>query len=394
MKVYLINIIFLVFDAKARHFRVGNVNLNASDDGITDDVDAPDSDFDDLHAIVDDPDMQDEDDDFISGLEKYAEEEDVVYLRVSNATLSNATMMTGGQAFGHFSHNSTSVADMFRSKDAASKRPRKLRGRTLWAKTWKVWYRKHKSYGGPGRPTAPMWIMKNSHIKPFAVCTPPKNGCSRWKRLLRRIQGFQDYMRDPHDWRTSGLVMAGQQPPQVQRKLWTKPGIFKMMLARNPLERLLSAWLSKKKVFKLPLHFGVFTKMLDNKKWAGANVHWKPQTFLCDSPAKGFHYDFVANVEDRDVWMPKLEEFLGIKRYTRSGWGSNGLQAFSKAESKFGSVDTGATKLKVLKKYYTPEIFRRVCRYYRNDIAVLGYKKDVKGLWKDIFEGKEGPLDY
>merc|ERR1719160_1427319 len=111
----------------------------------------------------------------------------------------------------------------------------------------------------------------------------------------------------------------------VQRKMWNKNAIFKIMLTRNPLERLLSAWLSKKKVAKLPLHFGVFTKMLNNKKWANFNSHWKPQTFLCDSPGKGFHYDFIANVEDRDVWMPKLEEFLFIKRYTCSGWGKNGF---------------------------------------------------------------------
>lgn len=392
MKVCLVNIVFFALGAVARHFRTGSFALNASDDAINDNVSASDADFDDLHAIVDDPEMQDDDDDFVSGLEKYADEEDIVFVRAPNATMSNATIMTTGQV-GSFSKNSTSIADMFRSKEVAN-RPRTLRGKAMWAKTWKVWYRKHKGFGGPGRPHAPMWIMKNNNIKTFAVCTPPKNGCSRWKRLLRRIQGFQDYMRDPHDWRTSGLVMAGMQPLHVQKKMWTKPTIFKMMLARNPLERLLSAWLSKKKVFKLPLHFGVFTKMLDNKKWAGANVHWKPQTSLCDSPGKGFHYDFVANVEDRDVWMPKLEEFLSIKRYTRSGWGKNGLQAFSKAESKIGSVDTGATKLKMLRKYYTPEIFRSVCRYYREDIRVLGYKKDVQGLWREIFQGKEGPLRY
>merc|ERR1719399_2628593 len=105
---------------------------------------------------------------------------------------------------------------------------------------------------------------------------------------------------------------------------------------RNPLERLLSAWLSKKKVFNLPKDFGKFTKMLDNKKWNGANVHWKLQTDLCDSPGRGFHYDFIANVEDRDIWMDDLEDFLKIKRYTRTGWGNNRLQAFSKAESKIG----------------------------------------------------------
>lgn len=411
MKFIFINVLLLLFESKSKHFRKGSIELNVSNDALEEMLDEPgmeeeghdseqglgrgsgklNSSDDALNAVIDDPDMEDEDDDFVSGLEKYAEDDDVVILKASNATVNNATIMAAGQAFG------TSAADMFRSKDsevAVDGRPRKLRGRAFWPENWKAWYRKNKGNDGPGKPLAPMWVMKNNHIQSFAVCTPPKNGCSRWKRLLRRIQGFKDYMRDPHNWRTAGLVMAGRQSVGFQHKLWTKPIIFKIILARNPLERLLSAWLSKKKVFKLPLDFGKFTTMLDVKKWAGKDVHWKPQTFLCDSPGKGFHYDFIAKVEDRDIWMGKLENFLSIKRYTSTGWGENRLQRFSQAESKIGSVDTGATKLKILQRYYTPEIFKRVCRYYKNDIRDLGYEKDVQGLWKDVFQGKHGPLHY
>merc|ERR1719393_1008686 len=138
--------------------------------------------------------------------------------------------MTAGQAVSHFSQNSTSAMNLFGAKEA-SDRPSSLRGRALWPKNWKAWYKKHKGNDGPGRPGAPMWVMKNNHIRSFAVCTPPKNGCSRWKRLLRRIQGYPDYMRDPHNWRTSGLIMAGRQSIGFQHKLWSKPSIFKIMLA-------------------------------------------------------------------------------------------------------------------------------------------------------------------
>lgn len=383
MKFLLVNVLLSFFAAEARHVRGGNANLNASDAYSANSRDA-------LDTVVDDPDMEDDDDDFVSGLEKYAGEEDLVFERTSNATI-----MTG-QASSHWSKNSTSAMKMFGWRNIAN-RPSRLRGRALWPKNWRAWYQKHKGNDGPGKPSAPMWVMRSNVIRSFAVCTPPKNGCSRWKRLLRRIQGFSDYMRDPHDWRTNGLVQAGRQSVAFQRNLWTKPNIFKIMLARNPLERLLSAWLSKKKVFNLPRSFGKFTQMLDHPKWSGASVHWQFQTSLCDSPGtdiRSFHYDFIAKVEDRDIWMDKLEDFLSIKVYTSTGWGASGLQAFSEAESKIGSVDTGATKLKVLKKYYKPEIFRRVCRYYRKDIRALGYQKDIRGLWKDIFQGRRGPLHY
>merc|ERR1719380_317630 len=109
MKVCLVNIVFFALGAVARHFRTGSFALNASDGAINDNVSASDADFDDLHAIVDDPEMQDDDDDFVSGLEKYADEEDIVFVRAPNATMTNATIMTTGQV-GSFSKNSTSIA--------------------------------------------------------------------------------------------------------------------------------------------------------------------------------------------------------------------------------------------------------------------------------------------
>lgn len=250
---------------------------------------------------------------------------------------------------------------------------------------------------------APMWIIATTPaVRPFAVCTPPRNGCSRWKRLLRRIQGYSDYLtRHPHH--NNGLASTGELARPEQHEFWTTPQVFKMMLARNPMERLLSAYLSHQKTWFLPRTFAEFVQQLPTgvKQTADATAQarswfnpqlWTPQTQLCDSPAE-FHYDFVAKVEDRDLWMPKLVDFLKIHPYTDSGWGDHN-EPFQKPDDAYfpESKTTSATQVATLKYHYTPQLFRFVCRYFREDIRALGYNRDVLGLWTDLYQGLHGDL--
>lgn len=266
----------------------------------------------------------------------------------------------------------------------------------FWPADWTAWYRAGPHFFGPGKPNAPMWVIDDRPgVRPFAVCTPPRNGCSRWKRLLQRIEGVHDYMDNPH--KNNELKRAGKQSIVQQKKLWTEPYTFKMMLARNPLERLLSAFLSKrgKKPFPLPVRFSVFVHQLHkrhlawNRHWG---LHWYPQTEICDSPAR-YHYDFVAKVEHRQIWMSRLENFLRIQPYTQNGWGEGGGPgSFQGAEDSVGSKTTTATRIKTLKRFYTPKLFKIACKYYEKDIRVLGYEKDIKAMWSDLFRGGAGPL--
>jgi hypothetical protein len=248
-----------------------------------------------------------------------------------------------------------------------------------------------------------MWILQTTPgVTPFAVCTPPRNGCSRWKRLLRRIQGYKDYLtRHPHH--NNGLAYAGELSRAAQYELWTTPRVFKMMLARNPHERLLSAYLSHRESWFLPRTFSEFVQQLPSgvrqtldataqaRSWFNPQL-WTPQSQVCDSPAN-FHYDFIAKVEDRDLWMPKLVDFLSIHPYTDSGWGDNN-EPFQKPDNSYfpESKTTTATQLASLQHHYTPELFRAVCRYFGEDIRVLGYGHDTVGLWQDLYQGKHGEL--
>eukprot|EP00537_Pseudo-nitzschia_pungens_P016567 CAMPEP_0172410030 /NCGR_PEP_ID=MMETSP1061-20121228/76671_1 /TAXON_ID=37318 /ORGANISM="Pseudo-nitzschia pungens, Strain cf. pungens" /LENGTH=433 /DNA_ID=CAMNT_0013146199 /DNA_START=830 /DNA_END=2131 /DNA_ORIENTATION=+ len=78
--------------------------------------------------------------------------------------------------------------------------------------------------------------------------TIPKNACSTYKQLFRRMMGHSDWNHpsvNPHDPSTNGLKYLGQYPPQKQRKFLTSPDWTRAIVVRDPLERVLSAYMDK-----------------------------------------------------------------------------------------------------------------------------------------------------
>lgn len=276
-------------------------------------------------------------------------------------------------------------------KDSNFDRPSSLREPVFWDDKWEQWYKTsaHVDVNLVAKEEAPNWILGDiKGVRPFSVCTPPRVGCSRWKRLARRIAGYKDYMQNPHNSATNGLRMAGKLSLEKKLEFWSTPKVFKIMLARNPIERILSAYLSKKRQYQLASTFEAFVMTGLNQTLG--REHWAPMTEVCDSPAK-LHYDFVARTEDRDIWMPQLVDFLRIHEYHDRGWGEkNG--SWSHAETTIGSMTTSASRVDALRHHYTPELFRHVCSTYKQDVDDLGYRRDTERLWTDVFEGSAGEL--
>ena len=110
--------------------------------------------------------------------------------------------------------------------------------------------------------------MMNKTQQNFAFCTIPKNGCSRWRRFLRKVQGVRKYLGYPHNYAKNGLKYssdfdynvlgrAGERLPfqtistptnatsQTDSSIPTLPTVPRIALIRDPHARLLSAWSNK-----------------------------------------------------------------------------------------------------------------------------------------------------
>lgn len=131
------------------------------------------------------------------------------------------------------------------------------------------------------------------------------------------------------------------------------PSAVRIMWARNPFARLLSAFLDKaarperQPAYKrlvgtkdwawfetlmkeiegpyddTPAEFARFVRVLARNKREGRfiNNHFEPQVERCGLP-RGFQYDFVLRVEDTAVWYADVVRLLGLEDDIASGWGA------------------------------------------------------------------------
>ncbi|GKY92601.1 hypothetical protein MPSEU_000230200 [Mayamaea pseudoterrestris] len=79
--------------------------------------------------------------------------------------------------------------------------------------------------------------------------TIPKVGCTLLKTFCRRVMGYQDWRDDvhplPHAPKRNGLSYLYDYPPSVADGMLTSNEWTRAMIVREPLERLLSAYLDK-----------------------------------------------------------------------------------------------------------------------------------------------------
>lgn len=78
--------------------------------------------------------------------------------------------------------------------------------------------------------------------------TVPKNSCTEWKRLFWRMMKhpqWKSYGMEAHDPSKNGLQFLDHYPLKKQKDMMMSPEWSKAIFVREPLERLLSAFIEK-----------------------------------------------------------------------------------------------------------------------------------------------------
>ena len=263
---------------------------------------------------------------------------------------------------------------------------RDSRWRTLSQQVWDRANRTHEEY--PLSRVDPIIMIRDKagsvFAKPFAMCTIAKNGCSRWRRLLRRMVGYKDYMIPPHDPKSNGLTY----PPDVRHEEIDR--IFRWGIVRDPHERLVSAWSEKCNTSTESVDYNCgdwiecehkhdfrefvmclwqkYQKVSDQgryrKELCAFNEHFRPQ--MCDCNLEKMRYNVLLPVEYIDAWYPELVQCLQLEAYTHDFWGRK-RPFYSKSVVSIGSHSTHAAAK--MKKLYTKELYDFVSEIYRDDLV-------------------------
>lgn len=232
--------------------------------------------------------------------------------------------------------------------------------------------------------------------------TVPKNSCTAWKMLFRRMMNYSDW-RNPQPWNpdTNGLKYLGHYPRHKQQEFMTSTKWTRAIFVRNPLQRLLSAFLDKahgteryirqhccrntvvrqrnsaNQIFqqqceileqlgntKLPTENDFpFQNFVDGFMWQCADPHWAPQY----KRMKPRNWEFIDSFGNFDTLQRDarclLERIGAWEAYGARGWGKHGNLSFLERNTARHSTSSKT----LLEKYYDPDIQNKVLNYLRQD---------------------------
>jgi hypothetical protein len=227
----------------------------------------------------------------------------------------------------------------------------------------------------PGYDEAPIVIEKYQLL----IFTVPKVGCTVLKQLARRIAGQRDWLREDegiHSPQTSGLRYLNHYPLKKANDMMTSKEWTRLILTRDPKERVLSAFLDKavgnKGVYVrdhccpetrdcIPNTFKQFLTLITSCD----DPHWRPQTYRMESEYWPF-VNFVGRLETAAQHVKVLLQRVGAwDEYGKTGWGIYGNTSIF--ESSAVRHTTGSSSR--LQDYYTPSLESKVEQLYRNDYA-------------------------
>lgn len=232
-------------------------------------------------------------------------------------------------------------------------------------------------------------------------CYIPKVASSRFKHLLRKQEGFENWNDSSAiHGRKNGLRRLMWLPYHVAMQKMKKPNVKKFVVVRDPFSRLVSAYQNKiaspwpdqrvdfweKHIRNECPHFVNSMQMaregplmsieqflsclLSEDNIAQSNEHWRPQTQLC---ALDFiQYDRHLHLESLHSDAADLIQFLG--------WKEN-ITSFQFHRNPIYS--------RPLAQFFSEEAIQMVLRYYEKDFEVLGYSKVPLGNidFYSVFDG-------
>lgn len=215
--------------------------------------------------------------------------------------------------------------------------------------------------------------------------TIPKVACTAWMQLFARLGGAPDWRADPH-YRTDRRLLSNY-PTDRCGEILNDPTWFRAVFFRDPVERLLSAYLDKfvhRAGYPVRL-FGTrdvsLNEFLDfaldpntdpsipRGLHAHTNPHWRPQMLVGNVGKFLPTMNFVGRFDHLGVDARALLEHLGLwDAYGRTGWGPIGtgsMFAVNDAPNATGAHDE-------LKSRLTADQVDRIRRAYRPHDGALG----------------------
>jgi hypothetical protein len=251
-------------------------------------------------------------------------------------------------------------------------------------------------------------------------CGIPKVGVSEWVKFFRHVMGAKDYLSLPHYKRDRTYFFVTSLEPSRAEQIINDPTWTKAVFIRNPLDRLLSAYMDKilgqaytQKTFHIGnlsdpvetrpvLSFAEFVDKIANTSHstnctdptglrACTDPHWKPQLMTCGLDYLLPKFDFVGNFDHLskhtklllerigawDKYGATFDDGRGIRQrhicmvpiperpvnYTTVGFNQRGPSITGNKLHATGSKS-------LVDQYYTPELIDKVRQAYALDFAV------------------------
>lgn len=249
--------------------------------------------------------------------------------------------------------------------------------------------------------------------------TIPKNACSTFKMLFRRMMGFPNWLQiRSHNPKTNGLRYLGHYSRKQQKEFMTSPNWTRAIFVRDPLERVLSAYMDKglqtgpsnwqpsvtgaflkrkcckvtetknSACKKFPLApyensltvdnfpFEVFVKSFMRQC---KNEHWKQQSLRMRKENWKW-INFVGHFENKQDDTRRLLERIGAyEEFGSTEWGESSNKTLPIFEQNIATHRTGSGNK--MKDHYSSKLERLVLQHYR-----LDYSSELFNITK--------PVDY
>ena len=247
-------------------------------------------------------------------------------------------------------------------------------------------------------------------LEPYKLIffTVPKVACTEWKTLFRRMMGHLDWdTEQPHNPATNGLRYLGHYPPRLQIEFMTSADWTRAIFVRDPLERLLSAYLDKGlkhkdyilrnccqhnmrnqpyqqqcKVLKeisnnhtsLPkMEEFTFEKFVKTYMKQCKDPHWLPQSSRMN-PSNWDFINFVGHFDSLAQDAQSLLKRVGAwESFGFDGWGVYQNRSFLENNDAKHATSSHTR----IRKFYTPEIKRLALDYLQADydLAMLNLER-------------------
>ncbi|GAX13362.1 carbohydrate 4-sulfotransferase 8 [Fistulifera solaris] len=229
-------------------------------------------------------------------------------------------------------------------------------------------------------------IVIESHKLVFF--TIPKVGCTVWKQLFRRMEGYSDWQDQdgerllPHNPNENGLKYLYDYPIDKANEIMTSPKWTKAMMVREPKQRFLSAFLDKAVSNDHAHIMGKCCQFMEDPQQCVDSAqtasgflnliktceddHWRAQNDRVDY--KYWPYiDMVLHVEKAEEDAKRLLQKIGAwDEFGQTGWSKDHQSPIFGNAAKSAGDHATWSQWQVW-KWYTPEVERQVEAFYRAD---------------------------